>query len=354
MASNTAEKMRAWVCQGPGSLSTTLKLINDAPQPANSLQDGQIIVKVSCAALNPADYKTLEMGVASRAITTFPKTPGMDLCGRVVEVATNVDDTNVGDLIFARVDPTKAGGSLAEYAVLNRDAYATLPHAFDIEQAAGAPTASMTAYQTISPYVKSGDKIFINNGSGGVGSFGIQIGKALGCHVTVSCSTEKADFCKGLGADEIVDYKISDVVAELAKKGQVFTLVVDNMGNAPPNLYTQSHNFLVPEGSFVAVGGAVSLGSAFTLTKNALWPSILGGGKRKFIPYMTKNSREDLQQIAKWMVDGTVRTVIDATFKFEEAAEAFEHLKQGSSAGKVVVRLAEKGAFNDVPLETKA
>lgn len=352
MASNTAEKMRAWVCQGPGPLTTTLKLDNDAPRPSNSLQDGQIIVRVSCAALNPADYKVLEMGVAARTITSFPKTPGMDLSGRVVEVATDVEDTKVGDVVFARVDPTKTAGTLAEYAILNRDAYATLPQLFDLEQAAGAPTASLTAYQTISPYVKSGDKIFLNGGSGGVGSFGIQIGKALGCHVTVSCSTEKADFCKSLGADEIIDYKTSDITAELAKKGQVFALAVDNVSNAPANLYTQSHTFLVPTGTFVAVGGAVSVGSALNLAKNALWPSFLGGGKRKFVPYMTKNSREDLEQIAKWLVDGSVKTVIDSTFKFEETLEAYEHLKKGSSAGKVVVRLAEMGAFNDVPLET--
>lgn len=337
-----AEVMRAWLCAAPGAVAKTLKLVDDAPRPSKTLQDGQILVQVVAAGINPADYKTLDLGFASRAITSFPKTPGMDLSGKVVEVAADVADTKPGDLIFARMDPLKKEGALSEYVVLARNSYATLPEGCDMEEAGGAPTASLTAYQTIAPYVKPGDKIFINGGSGGVGTFGIQVAKALGCHVTVSCSTGKAESCKSLGADEIIDYKTSDVLTELNKKGQEFVLVVDNVGNSPPNLYASSHNFLVPDGKFVFVGGAVTFGSATSLTKSLFLPGFLGGGKRKFVPFMTKSVREDLQQIATWMGEGKVKVMMDSVFSFEETREAFEHLKKGSSSGKVVVRVEGK------------
>ncbi|KAM5383843.1 hypothetical protein ACJZ2D_001832 [Fusarium nematophilum] len=266
--------MRAWQAAHPGPFPQTFHL--DSIAQPSSLQKGEILVQVLRSGLNPADYKMCEIGLASRAITSFPKIPGMDLSGRVVSVADGVTDVSKGDLVLARATPTKRGGSLSEYLVVNHDGYAPLPSDFDLDQAAGAPTAALTAYQTIAPYVKPGDKVFLNGGSGGVGLFGIQVAKALGCHVTVTCSTPKADLCKSLGADDIIDYKTSDVVVELEKRGQVFAVCVDNVGNSPPNLYASSHTFLQPSGKFVFVGGAMSSSSFLSLSKSLALPS---GGK---------------------------------------------------------------------------
>ncbi|RSL61360.1 hypothetical protein CEP51_013642 [Fusarium floridanum] len=330
--------MRAWQAASPGTFPQILTLRTDIPRPSN-LQDGQILVQVSHAGLNPADYKMCELGVASRAITSFPKIPGMDLAGRVVEIAQGVTEAKVGDLVMARVDPTKPGGSLAEYVVVNRDGYATLPAGFDTEQAAGAPTAAVTAYQTIAPYVKAGDKVFINGGSGGVGLFGIQIAKALGCEVTVTCSTAKAELCKSLGADDIIDYKTSDVLAELKKRGQVFRHCVDNVGDSPSNLYAFSDNFLFNGSKFLFVGGHVSAGSILSIMKTRMLPTFLGGGKNHFVSYMTSNKREDIEQVRDWFVEGKVRTVVDSVFDFEEVDKAFEQLKKGSSGGKIIIQV---------------
>ncbi|CAM1502542.1 Fc.00g045260.m01.CDS01 [Cosmosporella sp. VM-42] len=335
-----AETMRAWCCAAPGPVETTIKLVEDAAKPSKPLQNGEILVEVAYAGLNPADHKPLELGITSRALASFPKTPGMDLSGRVVGVAPDVKDTKPGDLVAARMHHDKKEGALSQFAVVPRDGYATIPREIDLEQAAGIGTAAQAAYQSIAPYVKAGDKVFINGASGGVGTFDIQIAKALGCHVTVSCSTAKVDLCKELGADEIIDYKTTDVTAELSKAGQVYKLAVDNVSYSPPDLYTKSHKFLLPDGNFISIGGAVSFSSAKTITRNLLLPSFLGGGKRKFSVFLVKNSRDDLEQIVKWMVDGKVKTVIDSVFDFEDTVKAFEHLKMGSSTGKVVVRLA--------------
>lgn len=336
-----AETMKAWVCAAPGAIGKTLKLVEDAPKPPKPLHDGQILVEVACVGINPADHKSMELGVASRALNQFPKTPGMDLSGKVVDVASDVTDTKPGDFVAGRVTTGRHDGSLAQYAVLNREGYATLPKDFDLQQAAGLGTAAMTAYQTIAPHVKTGDKVFLNGGSGGVGTFGIQVAKALGCHVTVSCSTAKANLCKELGADEIVDYKTTKVTSTLSQKGQVFKLVVDNVSNSPPDLYSSSHHFLLPDGKFVMVGGAVSFSSATSIARSLILPSFLGGGKRKFNFYLVKNDKADLQQLVKWVEEGKVKTVIDSVYGFKETPEAFEHLKKGSCAGKVIVRVAD-------------
>ncbi|KAL7796094.1 hypothetical protein V8C37DRAFT_373105 [Trichoderma ceciliae] len=337
-----AKTMQAWQLAAPGLLEETLKLVDNVAQPSGPLQQGQILVEVVSACLNPADYKIVQMGFASKAITSFPKTVGMDLSGRVVAVADNVTDVKAGDAVFVRLDPTKAPGSLSQYVIADREGYAILPSDFDLDLAAGAPTTALTAYQSIKPYVQTGAKVFINGGSGGAGTYGIQIAKALGCHVTVSCSTGKKELCERLGADKIVDYKTGDIVTQLKQNGEIFDLVVDNVGSSLPDLYQQSNHFLNPEGAFVLVGSSASLSSIKNIAMAKLLPSFLGGGKSKFITYMTKNNHEDLAQIAKWLAEGVIKTIIDSTFEFKEALEAYQHLKKGSSGGKIIVHVASK------------
>ncbi|KAL6874272.1 GroES-like protein [Trichoderma longibrachiatum] len=337
-----ASTMQAWQVAAPGTIEQSLKLIDNAPKPAPPLQKGQILVEVVSAGLNPADYKTVEMGLFSKAILSFPKTPGMDLSGRVVAAADDVADVKAGDVVLVRLDPTKAAGSLSQYVVAERAGYAVLPPDFDMDVAAGAPTTALTAYQTIKPYVERGSKIFINGGSGGVGTFGIQIGKALGCHVAVSCSAKKKELCEKLGADEIFDYKAGDLVTQLKERGEVFDLIVDNVGSSLPGLYQQSKHYLKPEGVYVLVGGSASLSSAKNFAMAKFVPSFLGGGRNRLVTFVTANKHDDLAQIAQWLGEGAVRTIIDATFEFEEAVQAFEHLKKGSSGGKVIVHVSKR------------
>ncbi|KAJ4251015.1 hypothetical protein NW762_011665 [Fusarium torreyae] len=337
-----AEQMQAWQVAHPGAFEKVFQFHDTIPKPTpQSLKPGQILVQVSRAALNPADYKICELGMASRAITSFPKTPGMDLSGRIVAVAEDVTEAKEGDFVLGRASPMKAPGSLSQFTVLDREGYTTIPSDLDLDQAAGVGTAGLTAYQTIAPHVKSGDKVFLNGGSGGVGLWGVQIAKALGCHVTVTCSTQKADLVRSLGADDVIDYKTSDVLAELKKRGQVFSHCVDNVGDAPPNLYAYSNDFLLPGSNFVFVGGHVSAKSFLSLSANLVRPSFLGGVKSKFLTYATANKSQDLEQLRDWMAEGKVKTVIDSTFSFKEADKAFEHLKKGSSGGKIIVRVEE-------------
>ncbi|KAH6981700.1 hypothetical protein BKA56DRAFT_485282 [Ilyonectria sp. MPI-CAGE-AT-0026] len=332
--------MRAWHCPAPGPIDQTLVLVADAPRPSQPLKNGQLLVGVARASLNPADYKVVGLGVASRALTQFPKTPGMDFSGRVVAVAeAGVGDIKPGDAVLGRVTAVRRAGTLAQFVVVDYDSCVAVPAGVDLDAAAGVTTAALTAYLTIAPHIKPRDRIFINGGSGGVGLFGIQIAKALGCHVTATCSPAKAPLCKAAGADDIIDYTSSDVVAELKKKGQVFSLLVDNVGNAPANLYAMSHHCLLPGAKFVFVGGAVSWGSGVSLARSLLLPAFLGGGRRRFVAFNIYSDRSALEQIAAWMAEGKVKTVIDSVFEFEDAPKAFAQLKKGSSGGKIIVRV---------------
>jgi len=333
-----ASEIQVWQTDGPGNLAEKLKLVK-VPRPTEPVGKKKVLVEVVAASINPADYKVPGLGQLSRAMIPYPKTPGMDFSGRVVAIGEDVPDVKVGDNVVGRMDPMLATGSLSEYVVAPYDGVATLPKDVSLTQAGAAATTALTAYQTIAPYVKAGDKVFLNGGSGGAGTFGIQIAKALGCHVTVTCSTAKISLCTELGADEIIDYKTTDVIAALREKGKVFAVVVDNVGNSPPNLYAASDAFLLPKGHFKFVGGAVNFATARSLLPSSLLPSFLGGAKHKFEAFLTKNSHEDLKKIAELMGEGKVKTVIDSEYSFDQVPDAYKKLKEGSTAGKIVIHV---------------
>jgi alkaline phosphatase D len=189
------------------------------------------------------------------------------------------------------------------------------------------------------PNARAGDKVFINGGSGGTGTFGIQIAKTLGCHVTTSCSTPNVGLCKSLGADKVIDYKTSDITKILSDGGPSYDLVVDNVGK-PEDLYSSSHHFLEANGKYVQVGTEVSLGGIVSLISRFVWPGFLGGGKRKFEFVAVKNKAEDFEQLAAWMAEGKVKAVIDQAFAFEDAPKAYEKIRTGRAKGKIVVNVS--------------
>ncbi|KAK2616594.1 hypothetical protein QQS21_000417 [Conoideocrella luteorostrata] len=334
--------MQAWqIPSRSGDILTNLTL-NTVPQPLpRSLKPTDILIKVISASLNPADHKVPEMGPHARLLMSFPKTPAMDLAGQVVAVGSSVTDISTGDHVVARVDPLKRPGGLSEYVIAQRDGYAKITGAVAWDVAAAVPTAGLTALQNIQPYVKAGDKIFINSGSGGTGTYMIQIAKLLGCHVTVSCSTQKAHLCKALGADDIIDYKTTDVIQELTKRGRVFNLILDNVGDSPPNFYTRSAAVMLPDAVYVYVSAGKVFGDAIKAGYHWLWPSFLGGGANKVVMYITKSKRTDLETLAGWLNEGKLTSMIDKTFEFGDAKGAFEYLKKGSTAGKIVLHVGQ-------------
>lgn len=351
--------MRAWIYDGSGGpIEKTMSLKESTPAPPKTLlASDSVLVKVLYMSLNPADYKIAEMGKLARVILSPPASPGMDYSGRVVLTGSSSSPYRPGQLVFGRIDPTKYG-TLAEYIIVkNNDGLVAVSEDEEddenettremLPQLAGVGTGALTSLQAIKPYIGAGGpetKVFINGGSGGTGTFAIQIAKALGCHVTTSCSARNADFCRSLGADEIIDYQTQPIGEVLASGGPVFQLVVDNVGISPRgqvDLYTAANSFLKDDGWFIQVGGGASAEMLKATLKRALLPGMFGGGKRQWKMIKTAQSHADLVTIFEWIKEGKVKVPIDEVFDFNKAPEAYIKLKTGRTKGKIVIKVQE-------------
>lgn len=344
---------RAWIYSSAGTgLEKSIQLEAESAPPSKSLLGREsVLVRVTYMSTNPVDYKVAEFGLLARALVSLPASPGLDYSGTVVTVGSNVTAYKPGQSVFGRIEPAK-NGTLSEYIIVkDGEGLAPVPEGLEdkMDQLAGIGTCALTALQSIQPYfpgegAAKGEKVFINGGSGGTGTFGIQVAKALGLHVTASCSGANAELCRSLGADEIIDYKKQNISEALKAQGKVFALVVDNVGYTPDgqqDLYTAANDFLVDGGHFIQVGGGTSASYMKSLLKRSITPAYFGGGKNNFKMIMTKQSHKDLARIGGWIKDGKVKVVIDEVFTFENAPAAYEKLKSGRAKGKIVINVTK-------------
>jgi NADPH:quinone reductase-like Zn-dependent oxidoreductase len=329
--------MRAWQYSSTkGGIEKNLKINSSVKLPKHNAN--QHLVKVIATALNPVDYKPAENPLIGKLIPK-PATPVCDYAGRIVTAAVG-SSLKPGQLVFGVPGSSPlAGGALAEYLVVEQTGTVAIPDGVDVADAATIGIAGLTAWQSIVPRVKKGDKIFINGGSGGTGVYGIQIAKAVGCHVTTTCSTVNVELCKRLGADEVVDYKKTSVLEALKANEPKFDLVIDNVGN-DMELYWKCHEYTNPDAVYVRVAGSPSLGQIAEIIKIKAIPGFLGGGKRKQEGFFAQPNVEQLTTMADWMKEGKLKAIIDQNFPFEEAPSAFEKLKTGRTKGKIVVTVA--------------
>lgn len=135
----------------------------------------------------------------------------------------------------------------------------------------------------------------------------------------------------------MLDYTQGDLVGALKAKGQVFDLVVDNIGS-PSDLYSACGEFMVPSGQFMQVGMGMSMADMKLITSRMLLPSVLGGGSRKFSLVVAKNKHEDLARLGEWIAAGKIKVVVDEILEFEDAPRAYEKLRTGRARGKIIVK----------------
>ena len=272
-------------------------------------------------------------------ILSKPATPGFDYSGTVV--ASTIPSLSPGTRVFGQT-PIPTGGCLASFIVVNGpDACVPVPSGLGLKEAACAGIVGKTAYDTLYPFVKDlpkGAKVLINGGSGGTGTFGIQIAKTLGCYVTTTCSGPNINFCKDLGADQVLDYRTQPLVPTLTRSGTQYDLIIDNVF-ASPDLYYGSPAYLKPSGRFLTIAGSPSFKFVWTALMIFLWPSWLGGGQRKFAFVTCETGAEGYTRLGQWMAEGKVKAFIEKTYKLEECGEAFAKLKTGRVRGKLVVEL---------------
>ncbi|KAH8898250.1 NAD(P)-binding protein [Thozetella sp. PMI_491] len=336
--------MKAWVVAKNAQPGEGLQLKADYPAPG-APTGSNILVRISYAALNPADVHlmlNLPLWIPFRRNPI----PGMDFAGEIVAAGPNVPaDLAVGTEVCGALTVSQIAvgkGSMAEYVLIPADSVAARPKSLPLAAAAGVMgIAGQTAHiMEKSAQLKKGDRVLINGASGGVGTLLVQIAKAKGAVVTGICSEANIALVKGLGADEVVDYKAHDplevFLAEQCKE-EPFNYVFDTVGSQP--LYRNSPKYLKPEGRFISIAGGKSQGIV-PVIKNNLIPTFLGGTPRTFRLLGLAPAGSIAKEAAKLVEDGSIKNgLIDSEFAFEEVPAAYEKLETKRAKGKIVVKV---------------
>jgi NADPH:quinone reductase-like Zn-dependent oxidoreductase len=314
----------------------------DVPRPA--LRSNELLVEVHAASVNPID-NMITTGLFKAVVKLqLPATLGSDLAGVVSEVGGRVTRFKPGDAVFANIFDLGTG-SIADFAVVPESAAALKPSNLDFVQAASIPMVGLTSWQALKERAKlrAGHKVFIPAGSGGVGTFAIQLAKHLGAKVGTTTSTGNVELVRSLGADEVVDYKKQEFEKVLRGYDAV-------LGTVRGDAMEKSIGILKPHGTMVSLVGPLDAAFARARRLNFVLTFIFGLMSRKIMRLAKKRqvtysflfARPDggqLAEIGKLLKAQHIRPVIDKVFPFAQAKEALEYLAQGRAKGKVVVKV---------------
>ncbi|WP_018990363.1 NADP-dependent oxidoreductase [Aromatoleum toluclasticum] len=314
----------------------------DVPRP--TLHADELLVQVHAAGVNPID-NMIPTGMFKPVLHfQLPATLGSDLAGVVTEVGSHVTRFKPGDAVFASIFDL-GRGSIAELAVVPESAAALKPANLDFVQAASIPMVGLTSWQALKERLnlRAGQKVFIPAGSGGIGTFAIQLAKHLAAKVGTTTSTSNLDLVRRLGADEVVDYKQQDFANVLRDYDAV-------LGTVRGDAIEKSICILKPGSRIVSLIGPLDAAFARARGLNFVIRYVFGLMSRKIMRLAKKQDvaysflfvRPDGAQLAaigKLLETDRIQPVIDKVFPFEQAKEALEYLAQGRSKGKVVVRM---------------
>ncbi|KAF2440271.1 oxidoreductase domain-containing protein [Karstenula rhodostoma CBS 690.94] len=337
---NLPPTMRAWqwtTCRT--TLSSALTLTTTAPVPSRPLAPGESLIRVHAAALNQIDYKLAELPLVGRLAIPKPATPGLDFAGVVARTGPD-SPHQLGQRVFGKLEPKQQVGTLGEYVIGSREGTVALPEGVSFEAGAALGVCGLVTYQALVRNVRDGERVVVNGGSGGTGTFAVQIAKALGCEVVATCSGANVQLCKDLGADEVIDYRTQSVTDVLEKSGRKVDFVLDNVGE-PAALYWQAPRFTKSGAKYVQIGSQVSLGFIYDLAFRFVVPTWLGGGQRPFSFAMASTNLNDYEGLAGLVAEGKVKPVIDEVIEMEDVPQGYKKLKTGRARGKIVVRVAK-------------
>jgi NADPH:quinone reductase-like Zn-dependent oxidoreductase len=295
--------------------------------------DDGLLVRVRASSVNPVDWHMMTGTPFLVRILAGLRRPkdirlGSDFAGTVEAVGTSVERFRPGDEVFG----TK-GDCFAEYTVVAEDgAVARKPANVTFEQAGTVGVAGISALQALRDKagLQSGQKVLINGASGGVGTFAVQIAKAMGAEVTGICSTGKVELVHSIGADRVVDYTRED----FTRDGTRYDVIVDNAGGRSLSDFKR---VLTGDGAYVSVGGQKGgwlLGPAARMVKTRL-ASI--GASQKIMPFMAKPNSGDLAALAELLEAGKVTPVIDRRYELSRIADAFDYLGQRHARAKIAI-----------------
>ncbi len=314
----------------------------EMPEP--QVREDDVLVQIHAAGVNLLDSKIRDGEFKSFLPYRLPLILGHDVAGVVVRVGDRVRRFKPGDAVYSRPDDFRIG-AFAERIAIKEDSLAIKPETLSMEEAASIPLVGLTAWQALieKANLKKGQKVFIQAGSGGVGTFAIQLAKHAGAFVATTTSTANVDWVKGLGADLVIDYKKDDFENIL----QDYDVVLNSQDS---KTLTKSLSVLKPGGSLISISGPpdpafgeeIKAPGFLKLVMRLLSAGVRQKAKRRNVSYsflFMKANGSQLREITPLINSGVIRPIVDRVFPFDATREALAYVETGRAKGKVVVKV---------------
>ena len=297
-----------------------------------SVSEDGVLVRVHASSVNPAEW----YGMTGLLVARFsgglfkPKDPrlGADFAGVVEAVGSKVTHVKPGDEVYGG-----RSGAFAEYVNV-RNAVVRKPANISFEEAAAVPTAAITALQGLRDHgkIKPGDKVLINGAAGGVGTFAVQIAKALGAEVTGVTSTRNVERIRSLGADHVVDYTKDDFTCN----GKHYDLIFDIAGT---RTWKEYKRVMKPNSIFILVGAPKGNKVMVPLARILKMKAASLGSSQKMVFFIAQFNRPDLDALREMIESGKVKPVVEKVYPMAQVVDAMKHLGTGHAWGKLVLTM---------------
>lgn len=315
-----------------------------ADMPTPELRDDEVLVRVHAAGVNQLDSKLRDGEFKLILPYRLPLILGHDVAGEVVKVGARVRQFKPGDEVYARADDFRIG-TFAEFVPVKEASLALKPRGLTMEEAASVPLVALTAWQAlvVKAHLKKGQKVFIQAGSGGVGTFAIQLAKHLGATVATTTSAANVALVKSLGADVVIDYRTQDFEDVLSN----YDVVLNSQDGTT---LEKSLRVLKTGGKLISISGPpdpdfgkqIGAPALVRLVMRLLSAGIRRRAKRRGVAYsflFMKANGSELREITRLFEAGVIRPVVDHVFPFESTNEALAYVEAGRAKGKVVLKL---------------
>jgi NADPH:quinone reductase-like Zn-dependent oxidoreductase len=314
-----------------------------ADVPTQIIKEDEVLVEIHSASVNQLDNKLKSGEFKMMLPYKFPLILGHDVAGIVIKVGSKVTKFKVGDEIFSRL-PDFQIGAFAEYVAINENFVAPKPKNISMEEAASVPLVGLTVWQAFEKAnLKKGQKVFIQSGSGGVGTFAIQLAKHLGAFVATTTSEKNFELVKDLGAGLVIDYKTQDFENMLTD----YDLVLNSQDQ---KTLEKSMRILKPGGKVISISGPPDVDFAKKLGLNFFLKAVmflLSFQTKKLAKqqktdysflFMEANGNQ-LNEISKLIESGIIKPTIDKIFPFEQTNDALNYVDSGRAKGKVIIKI---------------